>query len=178
MVRDIERRDFLKGVSVAGIAGLAGCSGVFADGRGVPGTEGGVQSGDGNGDSGPPEGIPPEVHTYLTENEANGYEGEILDQTGESSITIMVGAGAQGLSFDPVLVNVDPGTEVTWEWTGLGGAHNVSPQEGELDGYANPEGLLAEEGHTWSYTFEEAGNAMYQCDAHVAQGQIGAVIVE
>jgi ABC-type branched-subunit amino acid transport system substrate-binding protein len=27
MVRDIERRDFLKGVSVAGIAGLAGCTG-------------------------------------------------------------------------------------------------------------------------------------------------------
>jgi len=31
MVRDIERRDFLKGVSVAGIAGLAGCTGGDGD---------------------------------------------------------------------------------------------------------------------------------------------------
>jgi ABC-type branched-subunit amino acid transport system substrate-binding protein len=40
MVRDIERRDFLKGVSVAGIAGLAGCTGDGGDG-----TETGTDSG-------------------------------------------------------------------------------------------------------------------------------------
>jgi ABC-type branched-subunit amino acid transport system substrate-binding protein len=45
MVRDIERRDFLKGVSVAGIAGLAGCTG----GDGGGGTETSTST-DGGGD--------------------------------------------------------------------------------------------------------------------------------
>lgn len=45
MVRDIERRDFLKGVSVAGIAGLAGCTG----GNGGDGTETSTPT-DGGGD--------------------------------------------------------------------------------------------------------------------------------
>ena len=175
MTPEINRRKLLGAGGAALAAGLAGCSGVFADGRGVPGTEGGVQSDNGDGNSGPPEGIPPEVHTYLTENEANGYEGEMLDQTGEGSITIMVGAGAQGLSFDPVLVNVDPGTEVTWEWTGEGGVHNVESTEAPED-FRSGDPVL-EAGNTFSYTFENAGNFRYHCNPHTGAGMHAAVVV-
>ncbi len=49
MVRDIERRDFLKGVGVAGIAGSAGCIGSSGNGGGG--------SGGGGGSSQGPEGL-------------------------------------------------------------------------------------------------------------------------
>lgn len=175
MTPEINRRQLLGAGGAALTVGLAGCSGVLGDGRGVPGTEGGVQNPPGGGGMSVDENIPEEVHTYLMDNEANGYEGELLDQTGEDSITIMCGAGAQGLSFDPVLVNVDPGTEVTWEWTGAGGAHNVESTEAPEEFRSGDP--VVEEGHTWSYTFESEGNYRYQCNPHRTAGMHAAVIV-
>jgi halocyanin-like protein len=174
MTPEINRRKLLGAGGAALAAGLAGCSGVLGDGRGVPGTEGGVQNPPGGGGPDVDEDIPEAVHTYLMDNEANGYEGEMVDQTGEDSITIMVGAGT-GFAFDPVLVNVDPGTEVTWEWTGAGGAHNVESTEAPEEFRSGDP--VVEEGTTYSYTFNAEGNYRYHCSPHTSSGMHAAVIV-
>lgn len=166
MTRNTDRRTFLIAAgSAAATVALAGCS---DDDNGDDG------NGDGNGNG----DVPEEVDQYLTDNEANLYDGTVEDHTGEGSITIMNGAGEDGLAFDPTAVRIDSGTEVTWEWTGEGGGHNVvsteSPEEFESDDGE----LIDEEGHTWSYTFENTGNYMYECTAHTALGQHGAIIVE
>lgn len=170
MTPDINRRKLLSAGGAALAVGLAGCS-AFADGRGVPGTEGGIQ--DGAGDSGPDENVPTEAHEYLTENEANLYEGSMEDMTGQDAVTIMNGAGT-GFAFDPPLVQIDPGTEVTWEWTGEGGAHNVSSTEPSATEFRSGDPMI--EG-TWSHTFEEAGFQSYHCEPHSGSGMHGAIVV-
>jgi halocyanin-like protein len=167
MKADMDRRKFLMaaGATAATVA-VAGCSG------GGNGDDGGDDGG------GAPDNVPESVHTYLTDNDANLYDNSVEDHTGEDSVTVMNGAGSNNVAFDAAAIRIDAGTEVTWEWTGLGGSHNVVSRDQSDFDFENPEGLLGDEGHTWSYTFEESGNAVYHCEAHTAQGQHGAVIVE
>lgn len=73
------------------------------------------------------------------------------------------------------LVNVDPRTEVTCEWTGEGGVHNVVSTESPEE-FTGGDPVLKEE-HTWSYAFEESGNYVYQCDPHASAGMHAAVVV-
>jgi serine/threonine-protein kinase len=186
MKQDTDRRTFLLAAGgAATTVALAGCSGNGDEdengGDGATddtGGEKGDDTGDENGGGGGPDGVPEEVHQYLTENEANLYEDELVDMTGEDAITIMNGAGEDNVAFDPAAIRIDAGTEVTWEWTGLGGAHNVVSRDVSDFEFSNPDGLTDEEGHTWTYTFEETGNGMYHCEAHTALGQHGAIVVE
>lgn len=173
-----KRRNLLAAGGTALAMTMAGCSSVVLDriGNGDDG-HGDDDSGDDGGAGEVPEDVPEQVHTYLTDNDANLYENSAEDLTGEDSVTIMNGAGDNNVAFDSPAIRITTGTEVTWEWTGLGGSHNVSTTEGDFE-FENDEGLIDEEGHTWSRTFEETGNAMYECVAHTAQGQHGAVIVE
>ena len=166
------RRKFLA-AGVSGVAaGLAGCTGILADGRGTPGTVDRIED---DGEEGPPAGVPTAVHQYLVENDANLYEEEMIDHTGEDSVTIEVGAGGQGFSFSPPLINVDPGTEIVWEWTGEGGGHNVVSTEGPVDFRSgNP---VSDAGNTYSRTFEVEGNHFYHCVPHSASGMHGAIVV-
>ena len=168
-----QRRNLLAAGGTALAMAMAGCSSVVLDRIGDDDED--AEEEDDAIEA--PENMPEEVHEYLLDNNAQLYEGELEDLTGEDSITIMNGAGDNDVAYDPPAVRIDAGTEVTWEWTGRGGAHNVESDGGDFD-FENPEGLLDEEGHTWSHTFEEAGNALYLCIAHTAQGQHGAVIVE
>ncbi|MFP4625294.1 MAG: halocyanin domain-containing protein [Natronomonas sp.] len=164
----LNRRTFLQGTSALAVAGaLAGCSGDDSD--------------DNSDDDSEPEGEPaPErVDTYLSDNDANLYDGTIADETGNSDVTIMNGDGPEGLSVNPPAVRIDVGTTVTWEWTGRGGAHNVvSRDQSDFDYESDGGDLVDDEGHTWSFTFDEAGTALYHCEAHTAQGQHGAIVVE
>ena len=120
--------------------------------------------------------MPAAVHEYMIDNDVQAYDGSLADRTGTESVTIDVGGGDQGLAFDPPVVRVDAGTEVVWEWTGEGGAHNVvstdSPEE-----FAN-EDVTDEAGHTWSQTFEQTGTYFYYCQPHKPIGMHGAIIVE
>ncbi|KAB1196949.1 MULTISPECIES: halocyanin domain-containing protein [Haloferax] len=109
----------------------------------------------------------------------DGIDGGYEDLRGQSEVTIEVGAEGNGgaLAFAPAGVWIDPGTTVTWEWTGEGGGHNVKMEEG-------PAGLdsgapVAEAGTTYEYTFEEAdaGISKYYCAPHQALGMLGAVAV-
>ncbi|KAB1189097.1 MULTISPECIES: halocyanin domain-containing protein [Haloferax] len=108
----------------------------------------------------------------------DGVDGGYEDLRGQSEVTIEVGAEGNGgaLAFAPAGVWIDPGTTVTWEWTGEGGGHNVVASEGASLESGAP---VAEAGTTYEYTFEEgdAGITKYHCAPHEALGMLGAVAV-
>jgi serine/threonine-protein kinase len=164
MTKQTDRRTFLAaaGATAATVA-LAGCSG------------GGDDDDDGNGGSGSAD-VPSEVDTYLSDNNAKNYDGSAVDETGSDSVSVTVGAGSAGLAFGPAAVIVSPGTEVTWEWSGEGGAHNVESTESPTE-FRSGEPVNSSS-NTFSRTFESAGNYMYQCYPHRGAGMHGAIIVQ
>jgi len=102
------------------------------------------------------------------------YDG-VVERTGESEVAVSVGASGNGgnFAFGPPAIRVDPGTTVTWEWTGEGGEHNVvSDGDGPLES-----DLVGEDEHTYSHTFEESGVYRYVCTPHESVGMKGAVVV-
>lgn len=163
------RRTFLRAAGATGAVGLAGCSGRGSGTRTVPGSD------------------YPTVDDWLTETEVGGaadnYEGTLLDWTGRDSVTVEVGTeGNQGyFAYDPPGIVVSAGTEVTFSWTGEGGAHNVAAepehQLGESD-YEFESGE-PEEGSDVRYrvTVDEPGIALYHCHPHLSLGMKGGIAV-
>ncbi|ELZ73180.1 halocyanin [Haloferax prahovense DSM 18310] len=115
--------------------------------------------------------VQPDFGGYL-----DGVDGGYEDLRGQSEVTIEVGASGNGgnLAFAPAGIWIDPGTTVTWEWTGEGGGHNVVASEGaSLDSGA----AVSEAGTTYEFTFESGGITKYHCVPHEALGMLGAVAV-
>lgn len=159
-----KRRSVIAGIGGTVLASLAGCLGDDDDDG----------NGDGNGDDSP-EG---RVDAFLSDNDARMYDGNVEDLTGEDTVEVSVGAGDEGLAFDPAAIRIDTGTTVVWEWTGEGGAHNVQPTgDTDFDDFGDSE-RVDEAGHTVESTFDEAGVGLYVCQPHAGQGMYGAVIVE
>ena len=107
-------------------------------------------------------------------DDVENYEGTV-DYSGEETVEVMVGAGEQGLLFEPPAIQVDPGTTVVWEWTGEGGEHNVVDEDGAFESERT-----AEAGHTFEHTFEDDDEGeifRYVCTPHEALGMLGAVAV-
>ena len=105
-------------------------------------------------------------------DDVDNYEGT-FDMRGEDEIPVQVGAGDDGFDFEPAAIAVSPGTNVVWEWTGEGGAHNVVHEDGD----AFESELVDEEGHTFEHTFEDDGEFLYVCEPHENVGMKGAVVV-
>ncbi|MBV0925869.1 halocyanin domain-containing protein [Halomicroarcula limicola] len=99
------------------------------------------------------------------------YDG-VVDETGSDSVTIEVGAEANGgnFGFGPAAVRVDPGTTVTWEW--VNGSHNVVDDAGNFESE-----MSGEAGFTFEQTFEETGVVKYFCLPHKSMGMKGVVVV-
>ena len=148
----MDRRDFLR--TAGGVAGGAAAATAAA------GTAAAQEGG----------GERPVMPDYLGDANDQGYE----DHRGESEVTVEVGAGGDGLAFGPTLVWVDEGTEVTWEWTGEGGAHNVVANAGGDFRSGDP---VDEAGTTFTHAFESGGMAEYYCSPHEDLGMKGAVAV-
>ncbi|WP_424019505.1 halocyanin domain-containing protein [Halorientalis pallida] len=180
---DVSRRGFLMatagGAAAAGVAGTAAAqettqtggtataNGTATNGTATNGTSApeGTEGGGGGG------GGIPDLGGYL--DGANTYGGSVTDKTGQSTVTVQVGAG-DGFAFSPAGVHVDNGATVQWEWTGEGGAHNVvSEGEGPLDS-GSPVGGS---GVQYEHTFEEDGIYNYYCSPHKGQGMLGSVVV-
>ena len=148
----MKRRDFVRtaGGATAAVAASAGATGTVAA---------------------------QEVQPDWPSGAADGNVGSYTDARGQDEVTIAVGAGSDGLAFDPTLVWVDEGTTIVWEWTGNGGDHNVVNVEGPaaLDS-GNPVG---EEGYTYEYetSGEDAGITHYHCVPHDAVGMHGGLAV-
>ena len=155
----MQRRDFIR--TAGGATGAAAAVSAGA-GTAVASEEGGGGEG-GSGGS-------PDFGGYL--DGANGYGGEVVDATGQSDVTVEVGAG-DGLAFGPTAVHVDNGATVTWEWTGNGGAHNVVSDDGVFES-GSPAGQA---GTTFQYTFEEDGIYNYYCSPHQSVGMLASVVV-
>ena len=98
---------------------------------------------------------------------------DVVDATGQSTVTIRVGAGDDGLAFDPDHVIIDAGTLVVWEWTGRGGAHNVVSLDGEFES-----DITDAAGHTFDHRFTDPGVYEYVCEPHQAVGMGGRIDVE
>jgi halocyanin-like protein len=170
------RRRVLRLGAVLGTAGLAGCSGGSSgdgDGDGS-GSSGGGSDGDGNDDAddggGGKDGGSGEPYDAWLDDVSN-YDGSPVDRTGEDSVPVAVGAG-NGLLFDPPAVRVTAGTTVVWEWTGMGGQHNVKATNGAFESE-----LASTEGTTFEWTFEESDVVRYLCVPHEAVGMKGVVEV-
>jgi halocyanin-like protein len=112
---------------------------------------------------------------YLSD--ASNFEGGTQDATGNSSITAEVGAGTSGLLFGPAAVLVEPGTTITWEWTGEGGAHNVVHEPESGDPAFRSGETVSEPGTTFEYTFENEGVFKYFCNPHKTLGMKGVIVV-
>jgi halocyanin-like protein len=104
-------------------------------------------------------------------DDTDNFDGTV-DMRGESSVTVTVGAEGNGgaFAFDPPAIHVDPGTTVTWEWTGEGGEHNVAPDDGNF-GSGEPTSS-----GTHEHTFETEGIHLYLCEPHDSLGMRGAVV--
>jgi halocyanin-like protein len=156
----------------AAAATLAGCS----SNSGGSGESGGdEESGDDQSDTGSSDD---------SESGSANFDGwfddvsnydSVVDETGSSEVTVEVGAQGNGggFAFDPPAVRVDSGTTVAWEWTGDGGSHNVSAEDGSFESETTDE-----DGHTFEQTFENSGTYKYACTPHKAMGMKGAVVVE
>ncbi|AQL41588.1 hypothetical protein BV210_02155 [Halorientalis sp. IM1011] len=101
-------------------------------------------------------------------SETTNFDGTVVDETGQDSITIAVGGNS--LVFDPPAVRVDPGTTITWEWEG--GRHNVVGENRDFSS-GDP---TSETGTTYEQTFEETGVVKYLCEPHAGVMQ-GVVVV-
>jgi len=72
----------------------------------------------------------------------------------------------RNLRFTPQVVQVEPGTTVTWKFDDGGIPHNVKG-----DGFASGN----QDKGTFQHTFAQAGTFEYRCDLHA--GMTGRVIV-
>jgi halocyanin-like protein len=110
---------------------------------------------------------------------SSGNVGSYQDARGQGEVTVSVGAGDSGLAFDPTLLWVDPGTTITFEWTGAGGAHNVKTVEGGGPASLDSGDPVGEEGATYEYevTEEDAGITHYHCVPHTSVGMHAGLAV-
>lgn len=117
---------------------------------------------------------------YLSDT--GNFDGTTADATGMDTITVSVGAGNQGLFYDPAAVVVEPGTTVQFEWTGNGGAHNVYNDDalGSVDERLFESGSPVDAtGVQYEFTFEGGDTGMhpYACSPHKALGMRGVIVV-
>jgi halocyanin-like protein len=174
------RRTALKLAATAAFpVGLAGCSGSSGGGSGGSGDGGSDGSGGEGGGTATPtasassgDGGTPEFGGWF--DGVENYDG-VVDETGRDEVTVTVGTEANGgnFGFGPAAVRVDPGTTVVWEWNGEGGSHNVVDDAGSFESE-----MTAEEGHTFSQTFDSPATSKYYCTPHQTLGMKGVVVVE
>ncbi|PSP81770.1 halocyanin [Halobacteriales archaeon QS_4_69_225] len=163
---DVSRRGFVTAAGATAAAAAVSAPAAAAE------EENSSDGGDGGDGGGGGETVPA-FGAFL--GDANGYEeGAVEDARGQDAVTVEVGAGG-GFAFGPATVWVSPGTTVTWEWTGEGGAHNVVANDG-------PAGLdsgdpVESGSYEYDFTDDDAGITTYYCSPHQSQGMKGGIAV-
>jgi halocyanin-like protein len=170
MQRSPTRRQVLRGTAVAGLAAVAGCSASGADDSPTA-TSTATQTATSTPTPTTTAHTPPaSVDAWIAD--ANGYRDEVPRFGPGSQPTIAVGHPVDGgMSFDPPAIEVAPMTNVTWDWTGHGGPHNVVALDGTFDsGRPN-----AQAGTAYHYIFDEPGAYPFVSESH--EGMRGVVFV-
>lgn len=163
VTKPVNRRSVLRtlgaGSSLLGAGLLAGCAGI------------------GSGNEPASETVPPAVDDWLADgiSYAANYDGHLVDLRGKQRCTVSVGAEGNlgNFAFTPPAIRISLGTEVVWQWTGNGGAHNVVAKDGAFTSGPPETGSTI----TFSRTFERAGTYLYYCAPHRVAGMKGAVVV-
>ena len=158
----MKRREFVRTAGGATAAGATvGAAGAAAAAEGEGG-EGGKTV--------------PVFGSYL--DDANLYsEDGIVDARDQDAVSVDVGAGSDGVAFDPPAVWVSSGTTVTWEWTGEGGTHNVVANEGPASLDSGDAVDSDSETYEYEFTEDDAGITTYFCEPHQDLGMKGGVAV-
>jgi len=116
----------------------------------------------------------PEVDNWL--DGYDEYSGRLTDKTGQSSASVTVGArspNGQNRSFAPAAILVDSGTEMVFEWNGLGGSHDVVWEDGDFGASRT----TADASYSYSVTIDEPGVYRYFCRTDRPYNGRGAVVV-
>lgn len=79
---------------------------------------------------------------------------------------------AEGMSFNPLVVHIEPGDTVAWENMPT---HNVEMIEGLIPEGA--EAFMTPMGDNYRHTFEKEGVYIYICTPHIGVAMGGAVVV-
>lgn len=158
---DEDRRAVLRSaglVATGGLASMAGCVG-------------GNGGDNGGGDD---QCVPVEPNYRGWFDDVSNYECTV-DARAQDGVTISVGVqGNTGFyKFGPAAIAVTPGTNITWEWTGKGGTHNVVADQGAFD--SGP--LVDTKGHTFQHALDGPGIYKYVCEPHRSLGMKGAIFV-
>lgn len=147
----ITRRKALLASGTALTVGLAGCLGDDDDD---------VDDDDENG-----------LEAHL--EDANNYDGEFEDHTGEDEVEVIV-TDENNNSYDPAAIEIDPGTTVVWDWVDDGHSVTHEPLEDQEELFDSD---VQDTGYEFEYTFDEAGDYAIYCIPHRAQGHLGGVRV-
>ncbi|HZI31124.1 MAG TPA: plastocyanin/azurin family copper-binding protein, partial [Candidatus Binatia bacterium] len=90
-----------------------------------------------------------------------------------ATANVTVGTGG-GLVFTPAVVNINVGDKVVWNWAG--NFHSTtSGTNGTFSGLWDSG--INNVPHSFTNTFNSAGNFSYYCTFHFSSGMTGAVIV-
>lgn len=181
----LDRRTVLATTGTALAAGLAGCTG-NGGGNGdggdtATGTDTATATATGDGDTA--SGQARAVEYLNAEPKARNFDGSVTDVTGQGSVTIEVGVGADNFAFGPAAVTITAGTTVTWKWTGKGGKHNVvstTPDtyaSGDFSSDFEFDSGSPKASGSFEQTFESSGVGLYRCEPHQSIGMKGAIIV-
>lgn len=174
---DVSRRTFMRTAGgAAAAAGVAAGAPGTAVGQEDNGEEDNGEAEDGEEGEGEADGGGGDVVPSWPTAVENGNLGTYEDARGREEVTVLVGADDDGLAFDATQLWVDPGTTVTWEWTGQGGGHNVETVEGPAELGSE---VTDEEGFTYSYevTEDDEGITHYYCAPHDAVGMHAGLAV-
>ncbi|MFH5799487.1 halocyanin domain-containing protein [Haladaptatus sp. CMAA 1911] len=162
---DMARRTYIEASSALLAGGLlAGCTSGDAETEGKDSTSN--DTGTENGSS-----LSDDAVDYMSD--ARGYSGDgPEDYTGQSEVEVENGGGSRGMASDPAAIRINAGTTVVWKWTGRGGEHDVVAVDGSFESE-----LVESSSKTYSHTFEETGETLYNCSEHEDKGMKGVVVV-
>lgn len=159
--RTFDRRTYLGGLGLGCALLLGGCVGAPQAAAGDAPADGG----DGGGDA------PPDFDGWFAD--VGNFDG-VADRTGMDTVSVTVGASGNGgaYAFDPAAVEVTAGTTVVWSWTGEGGMHDVTHEDGAFESE-----LTDDADYTFEHVFDAPGIYKYVCTPHEGIGMKGAVVV-
>ena len=148
----VSRRTLLRSAAGAGVAASVGFAGVGAAQDGGPDYDGWF-------------------------DDVGNYDGTTVDNTGQQSVEVKVGADGNGgtFAFAPPAMRVDPGTTVTFSW--VSNTHNVLVEEQPSGADWQGHEPIENQGFSFEHTFDTEGIYKYYCQPHLSLGMKGAVVV-
>lgn len=175
----MRRRTYLVG-SVTAIVGIAGCG---SPGPGVNETDGspigtGTELVDESPTATPTEmGTQSPTPTEGTEPTPTDTTSPTATGTQTEELSVEMVTEDEAFYFDPIGLAIEAGATV--EWTIESGDHSTTAYEERIPPEAEPwdSGVLAEDGATFSHTFNVEGTYDYYCTPHQSAGMVARIVV-